>query len=376
MARFNPHRNASPIYDAAAQWLDRCLIADGSAFSESNQLWTTANFEELDLRFVRNLDAGEGGFLSKLKAQLAGGSSDSLQLMAESLWLLLLFPSNVGATNKRANVMEIWSWSGDTLDSTHPFLSDTVLGGIGSAGTAYNTHRWRELVFLFDSLRNFKARGQSDREQIASDPWAFSTWIGNLPEARNRQLIHILPHLLFPDSFERISSERDKRWILAGYSGTSERTIRKWTTPEIDRALLDLRNRLEQEHGADIDFYQEETQSRWKTPHANGLPDQGSDTLTDPIRRFWIEKTLVSTRQDRREGEHALGRALWSPQKSKDGRDIYKTMLQVREGDVVFHLTDNKAISDVSVAAEAADDTFSGVDGTDWANQEIGRAHV
>ena len=86
--------------------------------------------------------------------------------------------------------------------------------------------------------------------------------------------------------------------------------------------------------------------------------------------RFWFEKTLVSSRPDRLEGDHALGRALWSPQKSKDGRDIYKTMLQVREGDVVFHLTDNKAISDVSIAAGSADNTFNGVNGTDWANQE------
>ncbi|MBX3571653.1 MAG: AAA family ATPase [Mesorhizobium sp.] len=368
MARFNPHRDASRIYEAAAEWLGRCLIADGSAFSHRNQLWNLPNLEELDLRFVRNLDAGEGGFLSKLEAQLAEGSSDCRQLMAESLWLLLLFPTNVGAAKKRETVQEIWSWSGENLEATNPLLDDAALGGIGSAGTAYNTHRWRELVFLISSLRDFKAGDTADRERIASDPWAFSAWIGGLPEARNRQLIHILPHLLFPDSFERISSERDKRLILAGFIDTPERAIRKWSTLEIDRALLDLRSRLEQEHGADIDFYQEEIQSRWKTP-TGGLPGQDPDTPTESVRRFWIEKTLVSTRQDRREGEHALGRALWSPQKSKDGRDIYKTMLQVREGDVVFHLTDNKAISDVSVAAEAADDTFTGVDGTDWANQ-------
>ena len=33
----------------------------------------------------------------------------------------------------------------------------------------------------------------------------------------------------------------------------------------------------------------------------------------------WIEKTLVAGRQDRAHGEHALGKALWSPQKSKSG---------------------------------------------------------
>lgn len=112
------------------------------------------------------------------------------------------------------------------------------------------------------------------------------------------------------------------------------------------------------------------------------IPQDISDFLSDPYwagmygaqpvdsgPRIWIEKTLVSSRPDRQTGEHALGRALWSPQRSKDGRDIYKAMLQVREGDVIFHLTDNRVISDVAIAAEAADNTFTGVEGTDWANQ-------
>ncbi|MEE4207787.1 MAG: GTPase, partial [Parvularcula sp.] len=122
---------------------------------------------ELDERFVKNLDAGEGDFLSKLKVQLSEGSPDCRKLMAESLWLTLLFPSNVGAAKKRENVLEIWSWSGEDLSTTHPLLEDSVLDGIGSAGTAYNTHRWRELVFLIGALRDFKARDAADREQIA-----------------------------------------------------------------------------------------------------------------------------------------------------------------------------------------------------------------
>lgn len=85
--------------------------------------------------------------------------------------------------------------------------------------------------------------------------------------------------------------------------------------------------------------------------------------------RYWIEKTLVAGRADRLEGDHALGRALWSPQTSKDGRQIYASMTQVSEGDIVFHLTDNKAITDVSVVAAPVDDSFTGVAGTEWANQ-------
>lgn len=93
------------------------------------------------------------------------------------------------------------------------------------------------------------------------------------------------------------------------------------------------------------------------------------ETESSPTRRYWLEKTIVRGRTDRLEGPHALGKALWSPQRSRDGKNIYSNMLEVKPGDVVFHLTDNEAISSVSIAAEDVDSAFVGVEGTDWAGQ-------
>ncbi|MFD1987428.1 AAA family ATPase [Mesorhizobium newzealandense] len=94
--------------------------------------------------------------------------------------------------------------------------------------------------------------------------------------------------------------------------------------------------------------------------------DDGQSTSHDRSRRYWIEKTLVTGRLDREQGEHSLGRALWSPQRSKSGGDIYSNMRAVQPGDVVFHLTDNEAITGVSIASDAVDDSFQGLAGTDW----------
>ena len=84
---------------------------------------------------------------------------------------------------------------------------------------------------------------------------------------------------------------------------------------------------------------------------------------------FWVEKTIVEDRPDRKEGPHALGKALWSPQRADGNRDIYRLMREVREGDVVFHFVDNKELRGVSVAASQADETFTGVEGTEWASR-------
>ncbi|MEE4198597.1 MAG: hypothetical protein V2I54_13240 [Bacteroidales bacterium] len=80
---------------------------------------------------------------------------------------------------------------------------------------------------------------------------------------------------------------------------------------------------------------------------------------------FWIEKTIVKGRQDREQGERALGKAIWSPRKDKRGADIYKNMRLVNSGDIIIHLIDNKYISGISIAKGKAIET-DGVSGTDW----------
>ena len=89
-------------------------------------------------------------------------------------------------------------------------------------------------------------------------------WLSGLHDARNRQLCHILPHLLFPDLFERISTVLDKWRILAAYTRDPEKVWRKRTHLEVDHALLDLRKEMEEERGGAIDFYEEEFLDTWR----------------------------------------------------------------------------------------------------------------
>lgn len=80
---------------------------------------------------------------------------------------------------------------------------------------------------------------------------------------------------------------------------------------------------------------------------------------------YWIEKTITKKRIDRLEGDRALGKALWSPQKDQRGADIYKNMTLVEKGDYIIHLVDNSSISGISIVKEQAIKT-KGVEGTDW----------
>jgi 5-methylcytosine-specific restriction protein B len=125
-------------------------------------------------------------------------------------------------------------------------------------------YRWRELSFLIAALRSLKRQSVPEREALFSDCWHFSEWFSAVPGATGRQLRHILTHLLFPDSFERISSIKDKRSILAAFGGSSEKELSKWDVTSIDKALLDLRHKFESEKKGDIDFYEPEYANTWR----------------------------------------------------------------------------------------------------------------
>lgn len=68
MAREVHNRDIGPTLVAARQWIDTCLIADGSLFS-TDALWTGPNVEEVSRAFVDHPDTGSDDFLTKLKGQ-------------------------------------------------------------------------------------------------------------------------------------------------------------------------------------------------------------------------------------------------------------------------------------------------------------------
>ena len=281
MARFNPHHDNSKLYPAMREFAAECLLRDGSVLQPGQALWTSENLDELDRSFVQNPDTGDGTYYVKLGQQVAEGSSDSRKLLSELHWLLFTFPSDITPTTKEDRVREIWSWSGEKLPDMVPFLNHEILVGLGHAGQAFNNHRWRELSFLIRALLLWKKLPLERREENLADSTRFTAFLDSAPAVEGRQLRHILPHLLFPDEFERISSPRHKREILEGFGVVSRQEAIKMDIASLDAAILELRGKLKTELGREIDFYESDIESRWR--------DRGATYLIswNPTRWEW-----------------------------------------------------------------------------------------
>jgi hypothetical protein len=262
-------------------------------FMQGRSLWTIENIERLRSAFTDSPRLGPDAFLEKFSQQLSGRGPDVIQLAAEMLWVLFLFPRKlILPARKREIIIAVWNWSDTPLHPQHRLLGDSLLGGIGSAGTAFNTQRDRELEGLIDASLALKSRLRGE----ALSPWEAADVIDNEPRATKRHIRNILLHLLFPEEFERVASLNHKREIGTAFLHLlkeEERYIGP-ANVDVDIRLKLVRNALEASRGKPIDFYDREIRAEWDprggqgggseappAPRADSMP-QESDVA--PIR--------------------------------------------------------------------------------------------
>jgi 5-methylcytosine-specific restriction protein B len=81
--------------------------------------------------------------------------------------------------------------------------------------------------------------------------------------------------------------------------------------------------------------------------------------------KVWIEKAIIKNLEHRKNSPYRLGEILWSPQKNKAGRDIYKEMRDLQVGDLVLHLVDNDGFVGISKVASSYEEDIFHL-GTEW----------
>jgi 5-methylcytosine-specific restriction protein B len=255
--------NRNDIFRITETFKQKCLYDQQSIFGY-DRLWSIENLEQLHKFYVENLDLGEGTFYVKLNEQLKNATENAKLLAAELIWLILLFPSNIGLNKKRDHISLVLSWAGKAIDTNNPAFSDSVLIGIGSGGPGINYHFWLEFKFAIILFKKFFNKSIDERKVLLLAPWDFAVWIDSIEESNGRQFRHMLLYLLFPENFERISSEGDKRAILNTFNTYLYGDLSKEKRIDVDKALFAIRQELIKEYkNDDLDFYTEPLVTKW-----------------------------------------------------------------------------------------------------------------
>lgn len=267
MARHSEH-DSSSIYQVADAFRTNCLLSNGSLLSQEASLWRPELLESIHKAFVSMPDEGDRFFIDKFRDQIEPAGEGVIRLAAELLAVYFLFPSNVGKARKQELVNEVLGWANDKLSETDP-LNEAFEHGIGSGGQGYNTRRPFEIAFLIEFAKAWKALPSEDQNSTAKDPWKFQEFIDGIEDAESRQIRHMLLHVLFPDSFERIASGNHKRRVIAAFSG-----LVKAEHENEDRQLLAIRRGLEDLMPTEtLDFYWPPLEAAWYDSSEGGMAD-------------------------------------------------------------------------------------------------------
>ncbi|WP_419941202.1 AAA family ATPase [Candidatus Palauibacter sp.] len=262
-------KNTETILAAAAEWRQRCLLKEGSLFSE-RALWTRTNFEELRVLFVKRPEADSGpSFLEKLEKQLRSGSPDAKCLWAEMTWVYLLIANRQSRkpANKRKLIVDIWNWSGRDFQDAHPLLDDTVLrAGVVHVGQRYN-QGWMEFRFFIISMLSWFSLEPDMRSEYVDRPWEFASWLDSTEFAEGSMFRHAILFLLFPDEFESIISGKAKKKIVTYLHDSAG--VGTGNMVYVDKAILAIRKRIQQEYEDGFHFYARPVSELWQPSQAD-----------------------------------------------------------------------------------------------------------
>ncbi|GAD79043.1 AAA family ATPase [Vibrio ezurae] len=282
MAIYCGDKNSTYLLTNISEFKEHCFIQGRSLFTEL-PVWNSPTCQELIDFFVENLDEGDGDFFEKLETQLADASPEAKVLASEMLWLMFLCPSNTGPESKRKSIERVFSWSGYevTPESRQKFLSDNALTGIGSAGTAYNTLRWRELIYVIRLVEGLLKLSDLERKELLNDVDRLPQWLESIPENGKRQFRHMFLYLLFPEIHERIFGNTDRKSILTTLTDITSAKYNRMDTKDADARLLALRQSFEAEYETkELDYYVEPLRSKWKQPKPPSV-NEVNDTVQE-----------------------------------------------------------------------------------------------
>lgn len=251
--------------------------------------------EEFERRFIENFLEDSRSFMEKLEEQIKGGTPALSKFTAELMWVLYLFPGVLMSEKLKAEqVKEIWAWSGEGFPGA-PLHPAAFEAWIGNPGTAFNTHRWREVSYLWRVVWSFKKLGQNDKSKLLDDPWRFAGWLDQIEDSTQRLMRNILLHLIFPEEFERIASKTHKTQIRDAFASKlaphdSPRPDDLGEIANCDWDLLCIRKRLETEaDGRPVDFYEEPYKQVWE--HAKSASEVVAGVKEEPPSyrpRHWV----------------------------------------------------------------------------------------
>lgn len=279
------------------QLLEAGLGSDDSLLTPGVSIWTVQNLDQLTKDYVEKPELGAGGFFEKLRVQLAGSSTEAIQLFAELLILQALPIINLGGTLKVKQIEDVLNMSAAPVMLPLDVRSALLAGGVFHGGQAFTTYRWAQVSYLVQVARHFKSLSEDRRVQALADPVQFRTEVDAVPTGQSAQRQSLL-YLAFPQFFLPIVNTVHRAAIRDAFADE----YLPDPPDDLDVDLAHIYRAITEAEGGQVDLYAQPWIDRWQKSKIAEPTDKvrhawkihGSNVKGMDLVPIWREKQSVS----------------------------------------------------------------------------------
>ena len=251
------HWCSNELYDLVEAFREKCLIDDGSLFSETPGVTSIESLDAL-LAVVGQEDTSGGSFIGKLLAQLAPLAPQSIELCAGLLAFQLLAEGDTGGARKREHVEAVLA-----LMPEPPPIPEAVTAALDGGGVASfsagKTRRDMYLRFLVRLVRSIKSLDRAGRARVLSDPWQFREMVNVERTSGNGMQANAVLHLIFPDTFDTLVAASHRDALLKTFAAAPGIE----SLEDDDHRILHLHKLVDEQASEDLTFYDDPLEQIW-----------------------------------------------------------------------------------------------------------------
>jgi len=271
-----PHWANRTVYTHFDAFLQKCILSNDSYITDNPGIFTSANLNDCVTAFVDNPDTGDRNFDAKSRDQFVAYSREARVVFAHFIWLWGIAASDMTEAGKKRAVI---GFLGDEFNNqlTNVFVD----GGIGSAGQRHKLNKPFEISYLLLLFREIKSNLQVRQindvaglkkyiELLCRELYYNNTNTAETADEKLKKagkeflaLHHILLHLCEPEKYEAIAAQKHKDAIINTFFSLLDRENTDGLWDDIDASILEIRNRLNEILGYEVNFYDEDIQDAW-----------------------------------------------------------------------------------------------------------------
>jgi len=272
--------NCPEVYEVFQEFMKQCLENDKSLIWPDKEVWTLENLQKIKTNFIDNPLWGRD-FWTKIFEQFSGLNEECWCILADAFFAYVLPSTYMKPEKKYEYINKICEEKQIDLPEFSEDRWNVFNQGFTRTGIQYH-QKYKQLWLIF--LFAIEIKKKNNRRSFLEDHRAVKNLLFKIldndiePQDRAYGMLNAILHMGYPEYYERMISQEDKKKAVKYYQDRIDENIKE--EGDIDDKLLSIRKSFEEKEfeskDDNFDFYLSGIKEEWREDKS--IPDNDSDT--------------------------------------------------------------------------------------------------